>query len=211
MLLAVDSRWLSKRSAVLVDLLGAAGCDTALVLAHRSDPLSSTDAVMGLRAVARSVRDLTILRSDHGAVGGLAYGAVHASIGLTSGTRHFAPPAMNPQSFGDRSARLFILELLDWYRASEVAGWIAGGVPVTCSRACCAGARLDRFLDPDCDAVSHNLHCLAHFAEYILNADPVDRTGLFADACRSAVGRYGTGWFRGPTDPKAQLSAWALS
>jgi len=210
-LLAIDSRWVANRAALLMDTLLSADRPIALVPTHRDDPLGSAQAVTGLKSLCSCVPLLSILRSDHGAIGGVAYGGVHASMGLTTGTRHYAPPAFHPQTFGDRSARLFLRDLIDWYRASEIAGWIAGGVPVTCSLPCCAGRRLERYLDPQVDPTDHNLHSLADFADYILGAEPTDRASLFITTCREAVNRYGTGWFRGPTDPKAQLRSWALS
>lgn len=211
MVLAIDSRWLGLRSALLSTLLVESGCPAALVPVHRADPLGSAESVTGLRGVSEAVRDLSILRSDHGAVGALAHSAVHAAIGLRTGTRHYAPQSYNPQSFGDRSARLFLKPLLDWYRASEVAGWIAGGAPLTCPLPCCGGGRLDRYLDPHADADQHNMVSLASFADFILDADRGDRAALFTEACRAAVAQYGSGWHRGPTDPKAQLRSWALA
>jgi hypothetical protein len=211
LLLALDSKWLANRTELLIDVLCSAGRPSALVLAHRDDPLGSAQAVAGLRSVCSKVPNLSLLRSDHGAVGGVAHGAVHASIGLASSTRHFAPPSFHPQTFGDRSARLFLISLINWYRASEVAGWITGGAPLSCMLPCCEGGRLERYLDPHVDATEHNLQSLAYFADYILNADPLERSALFLETCREAVGRYGTAGFRGPTNPKAQLSAWALA
>lgn len=211
MLLALDSRWLARRHDVLAGSLRDADCHVALVLADRADPLAVGGAVAGLRWVSQRVPQLRILRGDHGALGAVAFGAVHASIGLSTSTRHFATSAMRPRRLPSGSARLFIRPLLDWFRASEIAGWTAAGVGLTCLLPCCNGAELARFLDDDLDATWHNMNALADFADAILNADPDDRGIEFLSECRTAATKYGQAGFKGPENPKAQLTGWALS
>jgi hypothetical protein len=77
---AVDHRWLTKRPMELVAGLVALGRPAALVLAHQSDPLGPSSAVHGLIALTRSVENISILRTDHGGFGALAYGARHAPL-----------------------------------------------------------------------------------------------------------------------------------
>ena len=148
MLLAIDARWIAKRTDVVIDTLRSADQAVALVLANRADPLSIAGAVTGLRRIAMRVNHLTVLRSDHGAIGALAFGADHASIGLTTSTRHYATAAMRPRRRPGSSARVFVRALLDWFLASDIAGWTAAGSDVVCHLQCCNGRSLDRFLDP---------------------------------------------------------------
>ncbi|MBV8980661.1 MAG: hypothetical protein JO086_07150 [Acidimicrobiia bacterium] len=204
-------RWLSKRVERLVDLLADAGCPTALVLAERADPLAVGGAVSNLRWLASRVHGLTLLRSDHGALGAVAFGAVHASIGLTTSTRHFTTATMKARRLPGSSARLFVRLLLDWFRASEIAGWTAAGSSILCQLPCCEGASLARFLDEDLDATWHTMHALADFADLVINADPGDRPVEFLNECRTAAARYGLASFNGPENPKAQLTGWAFS
>jgi hypothetical protein len=91
-ILAIDYRWLTRMPTAVVDAIDDLNGRVALVLAHREDPLSATGAVDGLRAIAASKREVTILRTDHGGLGGLVFGAQHAAIGLLGTYRHFVPP-----------------------------------------------------------------------------------------------------------------------
>ncbi len=211
MLVAIDARWLAKRTEILTDALISAARPAALVLGHPADPLSLGGAVAGLRWLVGRVPHLSLLRSDHGAVGAVAFGADHASIGLSTTNRHFATVAMKPRSAPGRSSRVFVRQLIDWFRASEIAGWSAAGADINCRLRCCNGAPLDRFLDDDLDATWHNMVALADFAAYVLDADPDDRPAEFLNECRAAAGRYGLAGFNGPENPKAQLTGWALS
>ena len=118
---------------------------------------------------------------------------------------------MRPHRLRDRTARLFVRPLLDWFRASEIAGWTAAGSDIKCSLPCCGGESLARFLDEDLDATFHNMNALADFAEYVMNAPREDRQSEFLNACREAVARYGNAGFKGPENPKAQLTGWVVS
>jgi hypothetical protein len=211
MVLALDARWLARRIEILTEVLRSADRPIALVLGHPADPLSVGGAVAGLRWLASRIPHLSVLRSDHGAIGAVAFGADHASIGLSTTNRHFATSAMKPRSAPGRSSRVFVRQLIDWFRASEIAGWSAAGANIKCGLRCCNGASLARFLDADLDATWHNMIALADFADYVLNADPEDRATEFLNECRAAAARYGLAGFKGPENPKAQLTGWALS
>ncbi|WP_419925216.1 hypothetical protein [Candidatus Poriferisocius sp.] len=211
MLIATDIRWVAKRTQLVVDALRSTSQNVALVLAHRADPLSVAGAVPGLRRVASKIDGLFQLRGDHGAIGSAAFGAEHASIGLMTSTRHYATAAMRPRRRPGSSARLFVRPLLDWFLASDAAGWTAAGGNVDCSLPCCGGNSLSRFLDPDLDARWHNMNALADFASYVLNAAPSDQPTVFVEACRGAASQYGLAGFQGPESPKSQLTSWALS
>lgn len=209
MMLALDARWVARKHEVLVDALTDAGRPVSLVLADRADPLAVGGAVAGLRWLSQRVAELSVLRSDHGALGAVAFGAVHASIGLNTSTRHFATAAMRPRKLPGGSSRVFVRPLIDWFRASEIAGWVAAGVDLTCRLPCCGGADLARFLDDDLDATWHNMNSLADFAA-VLSVNREDRGIEFLAECRSAASRYGLASFKGPENPKAQLTGWAL-
>lgn len=210
MLIALDSRWLAKKCDVVLEALREAGRPTALVLADRADPLAVGGAGPGLRRLSQSIPQLSILRSDHGSLGAIAFGAVHASIGLNTSTRHFATAAMRPRRLPGGSSRVFVRSLVDWFRASEIAGWFAAGLDLRCNLPCCNGAGLDRFLDDDLDATWHNMNALADFADVVLSVNEEDRAIEFLNTCRAAASRYGLAGFKGPENPKAQLTGWAL-
>ena len=211
MLFAIDVRWIARKTEVVIDALMSANQPVALVLAHRDDPLSERRAVQGLRRVVQRVNRVSLLRSDHGAVGALAFGARHASVGLTTSTRHYAPPAAGAWRRPGQSARLFVRPLLDWFLASQVAGWTAAGEAIVCNLPCCHGQSLARFLDPDLDADWHNMNALADLADYVINAPKSDRASEFLRQCRSATAWYDLAGFNGPEKPKAQLTGWVFS
>ncbi len=211
MLLAIDARWIGKRTDVVVDTLRSADQAVALVLAHRADPLSVGGAVSGLRRIASQVEQLSVFRSDHGAIGALAYGADHASIGLTTTTRHFATAQMRPSRRPGTDSRIFVSTLFDWFLVSDIAGWTAAGSDVVCDLQCCDGRSLGRFIDPDLDANWHNMNALADVADYVLNAEVIDRRSLFIEECQNATLRYGLAGFKGPENPKPQLTEWVFS
>ena len=210
-LFAIDVRWIAKKPDVVIDALMSANQPVALVLVHRDDPLSDPRAIQGLRRVVQQVTRASLLRSDHGAIGALAFGAEHASVGLTASTRHYAPPAKGARRRPGHSARLFVRPLLDWFLASDVAGWTAAGEAIVCNLACCHGQSLARFLDPDLDADWHNMNALLDLADYVVNAQKPDRASAFLNQCRSATRWYDLAGFKGPEKPKAQLTGWALS
>ena len=82
-------------------------------------------------------------------------------------------------------SRVFVPPL-DWFLADKIAGWTAAGASIACSLPCCGGRSLERF-DPDEDEVPHNMTALAHFAYYVLDADPLDRPSVFRQEVRKAV------------------------
>lgn len=213
MLLALDCRWL--RAGLYSTIAALEGLDqpVALVLAHRGDPLGSSDAVNGLLALTRTISGLTVLRCDHGGIGAVAFGASHASMGLRTVYRHFVPPHVEARGIpNDRTARLFAWELMDWFSASRIAGWAAMEWTTSCALTCCGGQTLDRFLDDRlaADAGLHNRTVLAHLANYVLGAPVTDRRRLFGRLCSDAVARYGPmGKLSEIIEPKAQLLQWA--
>jgi hypothetical protein len=208
---ALDSRWIAKLSRHVADVLLSSAVPVALVLCHRADPLDTREAVEGLRFLAASVPQLSVLRCDHGGLAVPAFGGAHVAFGLTTTHRHFAHSGMRPSKAPGNSPRLFVRSLLDWFRASEIAGWLAAGPILSCGLPCCAGGSLADYLDPltDRDAVSHNMMTLASFAEYVLGAED-DASQIFVDECRRAVANYHPSSFRGPENPKAQLTSWVL-
>ena len=210
-LAAADVRWVARKTDWVVDSLLSTGQPVALILADRGDPLSVGGAVIGLQRLASQIVLLFLLRSDHGSIGALAYGANHASIGLTTSTRHYAHSSSGAWRNPGSSARLFVRPYLDWFLAHVVAGWTAAGSSLLCPLPCCGGGSLSRYLDDDFDATWHNMNALAEFASHIVAAEPADRRAEFLNACRHAASQYGLAGFQGPEDPKAQLTSWSFS
>lgn len=214
LLVALDSRWLGKAAPAVIDALQEVPGPIALVLAHRGDPLSDHGALDGLLALLRSVSDITLLRSDHGAIGAVAFGACHGSIGLQPTYRHFVPQGSraryNPT---ERTARVFVRDLLDWFTVGKIMGWGASSIRFECHLECRDGARIDRFFDPQFEhqANVHNWTTLSRLARYIFEDEPESRRRSFATLCAEAVDNYGrVGKMSDLIEPKPQLVQWAL-
>ena len=214
-LVAVDARWLSKCPLALAQALAANDGGIAVVLVEPGDPLALNGAVGGLRTVATGVPGLLLLRSDHGALGALAFGARHASLGLIPAHRHGTTP--DRPGFGkqgDRSARVFSYAFADWFTAATIAGWALVDPKLSrCNFECCDGADLSRFLDEDAKdaAIRHNVTSLAILADLVIEVPESERRMTFLEYCSQAAERYDLSGVRGPQDPKPQLTSWLLS
>jgi len=213
-MLAIDYRWLSKGLYGALPVLRGAEVPVALVLAATGDPLSHPQAVDGLIAMTTSIPTLSLLRSDHGAIGAVAFGAAHGSIGLRATYRHFVQPGSRASAIpNDRTPRVFVRQLMDWFSGSNIAGWATARIPMPCNCSCCNGAPLHRFLDERLmlEADEHNRAVLAGVANHVFNAPDEDRRRLFGRLCKDAIDNYGPmGKLSMVTKPKRQLEQWAL-
>jgi hypothetical protein len=214
-LFAVEYRWLTKSPMELADALSSLGRPAALVLSHPGDPLGQRGAVDGLKALTSRVNDLSILRTDHGGIGALVYGAQHAAIGLMGAYRHFVPPGKSGGAKrNDYTARVFVPALLDWFTAMTIAGWATTNVDLACRLSCCGGRGLDRFFDPmhEAEADIHNRVALADLADKVLSVPAEERRRYFVQLCADAADRCGPmGKLSMTTTAKPQLIQWALS
>jgi hypothetical protein len=215
-LLALDYRWLTKSSHhdELLMVFQELHTPVAIVLGDRSDPLGHPGAVDALIALTKRINGISLLRTDHGAVGALAFDAAHASIGLTTTHRHVVPPTVQAHGIpNDRSARVFVKDLMDWFTASTIGGWSTTRITPVCNYACCDGQRIERFLDDrlKSDADRHNRTVLAAIVDEILgDPESTDRRRAFGRMCYDAVERYGImGGLTTEITPKAQLCQWA--
>jgi hypothetical protein len=213
--IAIERRWLTNSAAFdqLQKTLKSMDSPVALVLGDRGDPLSYPEAVNSLIALTKSVKGLSILRTDHAAIGALAFDAAHGSIGLTPSRRHFVPPETSGSAIPhDHSPRVFVMDLMDWFTATKIAGWSTERVSPTCGYGCCDGARIDRFFDPRYEQAAgiHNQTVLSALAEDILNTPQDMRRRAFAGRCADAIERYGQlGGITTVVSPHSQLSQWA--
>jgi hypothetical protein len=214
--LAIDYRWLTNPAQhdEMLREFETIGLPVALVLADRADPLGHPGAVDALVALTRRIDQLSVLRVDHGGIGALAFDAAHASIGLSTTYRHAVPPDVTAQAIPhDQTARVFVLDLMDWFAGSTIGGWSTVRVADRCKYSCCQGQRIDRFLDVrrKSEADIHNRTVLAVLAEEILSIpDPADRRRAFGRRCFAAVEHYGImGGLTSEIKPKFQLQQWS--
>lgn len=217
-LLAIDYRWLisSARQDEMLTGLVAINSPIALVLGDPRDPLGHPGAVEALAKLCSQLKDLSILRSDQGGIGALAFGAAHAAIGLTSTHRHMVPPGVKAFAIpNDRTARVFVRDLMDWFTVSRIGSWSTTNSILTCSDSCCEGQALERFLDKrlNIEADLHNRTVITTLAEDVLSVPNEDGTRRreFGRMCQEAVLLYGTmGNWMTLIQPKSQLTQWAL-
>ncbi len=217
-LLGIDSRWLSKSAQMdeMLEALLQLEIPVAIVLGDSSDPLRRLGAVQGFAVLTSRIDDLTVLRCDQGGIGALAFGAAHASIGLSTGHRHTVPPGVKSFAIrNDFTVRVFVRELMDWFTAGTIAGWSTTSPTLTCAAPCCSGQSMVRFLDErlKSEADLHNRTVLAALAEEVLSAPKEDgiRRMAFSRICQDALQLYGPmgGWMTW-INPKPQLKQWAL-
>jgi hypothetical protein len=185
------------------------------VLVDPGDPFARPGAIDGIRALSSAIGDLTFLRSDHSALGAVAFGATHAAIGLRSSHRHGTTP--DRRGFarqGDFSPRVFSYAFADWFTAVTIAGWSLADPKINrCHLACCRGQDLARFHDEDNHphAQAHNVLALRQLADLILNAPSDMRRQTFLDYCNKSAENYSVSGFQGPQAPKPQLTNWVLA
>jgi hypothetical protein len=206
-LIALDARILARFANDLVAIAGEYSAPLAIVLIDGADPLSHAGATDGLIRVARGLANVSLLRSDHGSIAVPAFGGAHASIGLAGYTRHYSMGRGRAKP--TKTNRVFVRYYLDWFTADLIAGWSAAGRALNCDLPCCGGQPLDRFFDDRLDPLMHNMHAIAEFADYVLNADPVDRPRTFLDTVAQAHAHYDINGIHGPVS-KPQLNSWAL-
>jgi hypothetical protein len=213
--LSIDHRWLTKAAAydVMTAALRRLDAPVGLVLADTGDPLGYQGAVNSLVALTTSVPKISILRTDHGGIGALAFAAAHESIGLTPTHRHAVPPGKTAFTKPhDQSKRVFVGDLMDWFTVATIAGWSTTRTSPTCTHPCCGGARIDRFFDERLahQADIHNETVLAAIANVVLDAPEEFQRRIFGQMCSNAVERYGPmGNLVNEITPKSQLTQWA--
>jgi len=216
LVIAIDHRWLtqSKRFDDMRATLGVLDVPAALILGDGGDPLRYQGSVDSLVALTTTVSGLSFIRIDHAGIGALAFDAAHAGLGLQASHRHAVPPGTRAAGIPhDRTARVFVPELMDWFTASTIGGWSTTRVSPKCRETCCNGLEIVRFLDARLAPVAdlHNRTVLAALAEQILNVpDSTDRRRLFGTMCAQALEKYGSmGNLVNEIRPKSQLVQWA--
>jgi hypothetical protein len=155
---SLHQTWL--RPDKVTELLTAFG-DTpgalSLIFAAPFDPFAGAGAISSLRIVLRTLRaqgrDVELLRCDLAALGFVADGGRHGTIGVTSNARHHPQPLGRKagEQYDQRQCtpNVLIPQLLSWQRGSwlhALAPYSGAGL-TECSCAGCDGQSLLRFAD----------------------------------------------------------------
>jgi hypothetical protein len=208
--LALTARWF--RGAfldALVDEVAAAARPVALVLADAFNLLDNAGTVTGLVQLIREVRPVPValLRCDISAVGAVAYGAAFGAVGLGTSSRHYSTgmPGLRPGATPDRSPRLFVPELLDYFKASRLPELVTGPDDpllrsvLSCGCEGCDGRGLLRFAGDAWDAGGrvapgsklaaerHNLYATEDVAWKVVRVPPHRRPALWRQMCCEAA------------------------
>ena len=208
--LALHYSWLTEDPQTLIRQLSGVGLPFALAFADRYDPLGRARAVEGLVELLYAVSDVTILRSDIGAVGSVAHGAKLGALGTSPTTRHVFPP---DQKGGgpSKSPAVFVGTLLGFMTGAALDALPAAASP-TCHLRCCNGLALRRLNTRarDAEAIRHNRIAIGQVLDDLIASKHPPHTA-FGKMCRQAhteaqslsilAGR--------PIDVSAQIRAWA--
>jgi len=147
--LPVHTNWLRRDLSTLIAEVAAHRVPIALVLEHRDDPLGVLETVRGLVSLIRQSRDVGLLCSDVSALGGIAFGASWAAVGVRTSLRHLYP--VNDGGFGhqDGTPSALVDPALALIKVNKIAaGWAATPDDPTWACYCrtCHGRTLDWLL-----------------------------------------------------------------
>ena len=194
--LALDSRWLSKSADEVVEIIGDLELPVAIVLEDPYDPLSESSAIRGLLHLVSEVEQLMLLRADLHALGALAHGAAAAAIGTNPSLRHLHPPRNSGRGGArvrDTSPSVLVRSLGRYGRGSWLQQVEDDDGLLGCDLdACCDGRPLQRFGAPDetgilaAEAVLHNVVTVNAMAADLFDAAPSGRRETWVEYCRSS-------------------------
>lgn len=185
---ALAASWLTDHLSQLLRCLRNTSHPAALVLGDQNDPLARKGAVEGLVEVVTQIPGTSLLRSDFGALGALAFGAPLGAVGLTTSHRHAVPPgAFAGGRRGSRSLRVVHPEGLTFFSADILQR--ARQVDPECHCRECRGAPLHRFVDENLrrEANRHNVAVWRRVADDVLCERPEHRGSAWRAMCRKAV------------------------
>lgn len=192
--IAVAQRWLTRPAArqALLSALESIGAPIGLMVGKHMDPLDDARAVEGIVEVAQRISDVALLRCDHGALGGYAFGAIGGSIGVGTSTRHYVPIGERSyKDLGDPTPRLLVPSLLQWWKGSKLAYYEGDPLFNCVPCAICEGASLARFQDESLkmEAAAHSVEVWSAIGEQLVASEPDRRPDAWIGLCKRAYDR----------------------
>lgn len=162
------------------------GC-VGLVLASPYNPLGAAEPIRGCIEIVAGAGNVIALRSDEAAIGLLAHGALGASVGSSSTTRHLyfgRPPKKKKRRPGHE---VFHLATLSWIKHYRLDVFSLPTEDLLCPCAACDGRSILRFVDPALavDAIAHSISCLQRLAASVLEAEDPVRSWI--EVCQNAA------------------------
>lgn len=210
---ALDASWLTDHRQQLLRCLRESSYPVALVLGDQNDPLARKGAVEGLVEVVTEIPGTSLLRSDFGALGALAFGARLGAVGLTTSHRHAVPPgAFAGGRRGARVLRVVHPDALTFYSADILER--VRHVDPECHCSECGGEPLHRFVDENLrrEANRHNVAVWRRVIDDVLWERPEHRGSAWLAMCRKAVDWERDFQARARTDAlrvATQITRWA--
>jgi hypothetical protein len=211
-LFALHHHWLAGDRAELLEALRGVGGPVGIMLWHSDDPLRRPEAIEGALELVRGRGDVAVLRSDFGALGLQAHGAILGSIGVGTGTRHFTRPGLDGVAdVSDKSPRLLVPSLLDYWKGTRIEA--VGDDPLLrCECRVCGGEPLGRFADPalKLEAAEHSIEAWSRLADELRGMELSARESWWSarvtEALRHIVELEDRLYL--PQPPSKQLTSW---
>lgn len=210
---ALDASWLTDHRDGLIRCLRANSYPVAIVLGDQNDPLARKGAVEGLVEIVTENPTTSLLRSDFGALGALAFGARLGAVGLTTSHRHAVPPgAFAGGRRGARPLRVVHPNALTFYSADILER--VRHIDPECHCSECGGEPLHRFVDDTLrrEANRHNVAVWRRVADDVLWERPEHRGSAWRAMCRRAIDWERDFQARARTDAlrvDTQITRWA--
>lgn len=210
---AVDRHFLRDRVDELIAAFRNMDCDIWLTLSGRDDPLSLQGAVEALVRLVMACPRVAVMRCDIGALGGLAFGALMGSIGLTGGVRH-SPDGGG--GTGNDIPVIYVRTLQSFKKTDLLQSWVQRDADIehhlSCDEGCCEGQSILRYADPAfaSEATIHNMLSLRVEIDAVRKLDHVKRPAKFISLATHALFQHE--WMRdtlGKIKVDPQLRQWA--
>ncbi|MEQ1785745.1 MAG: hypothetical protein ABL966_01730 [Acidimicrobiales bacterium] len=188
--LALRDVWLTDPDLLEVAIAAIDGFHgpVGVVLASFANPLSAVTQIRGWVELLGRTGNVVALRTDEAAIGGLAHGAVAASVGTSSSARHlFVGRPSRERRPRRQGFDLLHGPTLSWLGTERLDGFAVSTDDLLCDCRICDGRSLRRLATADAkvEALAHSMAVLQGLAHTVVTADrPPER---WADVCRAAV------------------------
>lgn len=175
---ALTQQWLIRSDLLdrAIEVISTFDGPVAIVLASSNNPLGASEQIRGAVDLIRSTGNVIALRGDEAAIGLLAHGALRASVGSSSTTRHlfYGRPSSKPKRRPGHE--VFHRLTMSWIKHYHLDIFAVPTEDLLCQCGVCDGRSILRFADPSLvvEVVAHSILCLQDLATSVMGAaDPM--------------------------------------